>query len=317
MDEMGYYYPADFLNREQLHTRALRGFLNRAGRRDLEAVPESFREIAHMKMFNYASLDIRVIPECINLLTGCTFFGLLSCRLDRDDSFPDTFWQLTGLENLILRDCALTYIPSGISSGIGQLSSLTVLGLSVNNLVSLPDEIYQLPNLKVLFLNDNKLESISEEIGKLTNLTKLDVQNNRLKSLPKSIGKLINFVEPNDYVLEYGLWIQDNPLTSLPDSIRKVKHALNNYSVKQYELLLEDVEYRVEQRVQRRLVILLAKPAPPSDEDDEEAVEKHYNQAIYQVLQDSILRIKIAKYISYDSCADNNNNNNNNKCILS
>ena len=62
-------------------------------------------------------------------------------------------------------------------------------------------------------------------------------------------------------------------------------------------MLLEDVEYRVTQRVQRRLVILLAKAGPTLDEDDEVAVEKHYNQAKYQVLQDPDLRIKIAKYI--------------------
>jgi len=122
-----------------------------------------------------------------------------------------------------------------------------------------------------------------------------------LKKLPKSIGKLINLQEADKYN-DGGLNIYGNPLTSLPDSIRKVKHALNEddkNSKKEYKLLLEDVETRAAQRLQRRLVILLAKPAPPLDEDDEEAVEKHYNQAKYQVLQDPDLRIKIAKYIDW------------------
>ena len=99
-----------------------------------------------------------------------------------------------------------------------------------------------------------------------------------------------------------GLRISSNPLTSLPDSIRKVKHVLNVNVKKEYKLLLEDVETRMEQRVQLRLVVLLAKPAPIDDENnsyDEEAVGKHYNQAKYQVLQDPDLRIKIAKYIDW------------------
>ena len=127
----------------------------------------------------------------------------------------------------------------------------------------------------MLHLHCNKLEYISEEIGKLTNLTKLFVHDNQLKSLPKSIGNLVNL--END-----GLEIHCNPLIkSLPDSIRKIKHALSDYSKKEYKLLLEDVEYRVTQRVQRRLAILLAKAGPPLDEDDEEAVEKHYNPVSY------------------------------------
>ena len=58
--------------------------------------------------------------------------------------------------------------------------------------------------------------------------------------------------------------------------------------------MVDHAEYRVEQRVQRRLVIILAKPAPPLDEDDEKAVEKNYNQEIYKVLEDADLSIKIA-----------------------
>jgi len=107
-----------------------------------------------------------------------------------------------------------------------------------------------------LYLHYNKLESISEEIGKLTNLTHLYLHNNNLMKLPKSIGNLVNLKEAQ-------LRIHSNPLKSLPDSIRKVEHALDSTSKSKYKLLLEDVEYRVTQRVQRRLVVLLAKAGPP------------------------------------------------------
>ena len=81
--------------------------------------------------------------------------------------------------------------------------------------------------------------------------------------MPKSIGNLVNL--END-----GLDIDNNPLIkSLPDSIRNIKHALRiparnsliNTNDDKYELnaMVDHAEYRVEQRVQRRLVIILAK----------------------------------------------------------
>jgi Leucine-rich repeat (LRR) protein len=243
------------MTRGQLEIRAIRKILDsgNVNRRNLPAVSESFEEIADdVTEIDIHSYDLRVVPECINRLTGCRCLNLGRCKLNRDDSFPDTLWQLTGLEILGLYLNNLTSIPSQI----GQLSSLTYLDLSYNILVSLPDEIYQLTNLTELVLYNNKLESISEEIGKLTKLTLLGLSSYQLKKLPKAIGKLVN-LENNR-----GLDIYGNPLTSLPDSIRKVKHALSNISKKEYKLLLEDVETRAAQRLQRRLVILLAKESP-------------------------------------------------------
>ena len=78
------------------------------------------------------------------------------------------------------------------------------------------------------------------------------------------------------------------------------------HSIVQHKSLLEDVKYRIEQRVQRRLVIITAKPAPNNDKDDsndEEAIKKHYNQAKYQVLQNPILSKLICHYIDYDYAA--------------
>jgi Leucine-rich repeat (LRR) protein len=242
----------DEMTRDQLDFRAIRMILDQLGRRNLPAVSASFGEIADRERINMSGSNLRVVPACINLLTGLRVLDLYKCKLNRDDSFPDTLGQLKGLVRLGLYGNNLTSIPSQI----GQLSSLTYLDLSYNILVSLPDEIYQLTNLTELVLYNNKLESISEEIGNLTNLTTLWISDNQITKLPKAIGKLVN-LENNR-----GLHIYGNPLTSLPDSIRKVKHALSNISKKEYKLLLEDVETRAAQRLQRRLVILLAKESP-------------------------------------------------------
>merc|ERR1712070_431457 len=104
-------------------------------RRNLPAVSASFREIADIERIDMFGYDLRVVPTCVNLLTGLRVLVLAYCGLNRDDSFPDTLWQLTGLERLYLSGNNLTSIPSGI----GQLSSLTILNLGYNNLVSLPD----------------------------------------------------------------------------------------------------------------------------------------------------------------------------------
>ena len=183
------------MRRDQLEIHAIRKILDseNVNRRNLPAVPDSFNQIKDVEVINmlinmYGSDILGVVPECINLLTGLRVLDLYKCKLNRDDSFPDTLWQLKGLVRLGLYGNNLTSIPSQI----GQLSSLTYLDLCYNNLVSLPDEIYQLTNLTKLNLHGSKLESISEEIGKLTNITSLNLYDNNLMKLPKSIGNLVN-----------------------------------------------------------------------------------------------------------------------------
>ena len=68
----------------------------------------------------------------------------------------------------------------------------------------------------------------------------------------------------------------------------------------------------------------MAKPAPPLDEDDEEAVEKHYNQAKYQVLLKPELVKMICEYMDWKindvkNNVENNKSKNNkskNKCCV-
>ena len=109
--------PFDELTPAQWQTRAIEMFLERAGRSDLQAVPDSFRTIANVEGINLYDANLRVVPDCINLLTGLRELYLGKCRLNRDDSIPDTLWQLTGLEELDLYVNNLTSIPSQI----GQL----------------------------------------------------------------------------------------------------------------------------------------------------------------------------------------------------
>ena len=110
----------DEMTRDQLDIRAIRMILDshNVNRRNLPAVSASFSEIADIEKIVMFGDDLRVVPACINLLTGLRVLHLRGCKLNSDDSFPDTLWQLTGLERLILWDNNLTSIPSQI----GQLS---------------------------------------------------------------------------------------------------------------------------------------------------------------------------------------------------
>ena len=130
----------------------------------------------------------------------------------------------------------------------------------------------------------------------VSSLTELIVSNNQLIKLPKSIGKLVNLGN------NYGeLNIYNNPLTSLPDSIRKVKHALSAGSKKEYKLLLEDVETKAALRLQRRLVILLAKEPKAvystGKKSTRQATKNKNQPLIFKVLKESKLMKMICQYI--------------------
>ena len=68
--------------------------------------------------------------------------------------------------------------------------------------------------------------------------------------------------------------------------------------------MVDHAEYRVEQRVQRSLVIITAKTGPPLDEDDDEAIVKHYNQAKYLVLLKPELVKMICEYMDWKPFKD-------------
>jgi len=192
--------------------------------------------------------------------------------------------------------------------------------LGGNNLEFISEDIGNLTNLIVLKLHENKLTVLPESIGNLKNLNRLFINSNQLTKLPKSIGNLTNIPEYYDeyvffeydgaYVHEFnGLLMHENPFTSLPDSIAKVMHAIDLDSKYQYKSLIEDVYERIAQRVQRRLVILLAK-APIIRTTTEITRDASGNilttvQTLrsgspkYEVLQTPKLAKRIAEYIDY------------------
>ena len=102
----------------------------------------------------------------------------------------------------------LSSLPQGIFQG---LSNLQTLRLEENNLSSLPQGIFQgLSNLQSLQLYNNNLSSLPQGIFQgLSNLEELTLHNNNLSSLPQGIFQGLSNLRR--------LLLQNNNLSSLPE----------------------------------------------------------------------------------------------------
>ena len=132
--------------------------------------------------------------------------GFTSHYNDKFSELPESIGNLTNLTSLNLSANELSELPESI----GNLTNLTSLELCDNSLSELPESIGNLTNLTSLNLNENSLSELPESIGNLTNLTWLELCDNSLSELPKSIGNLTNLTS---------LDVESNELNELPDSI--------------------------------------------------------------------------------------------------
>jgi len=114
--------------------------------------------------------------------------------------------SLSGETALFLNYLGIKRLPEKLF----ELTQLTDLNLSGNELEILPDDISRLTNLRVLDLAGNLLTQLPETIGSLSQLKHLDLAYNRLKHLPKTFKQLTH--------LEY-LDCCSNQLNQLPKNL--------------------------------------------------------------------------------------------------
>ncbi|XP_059933747.1 leucine-rich repeat and calponin homology domain-containing protein 4 isoform X1 [Mesoplodon densirostris] len=124
---------------------------------------------------------------------------------NRFPEVPEAACQLVSLEGLSLyHNCLRCLNPA-----LGNLTALTYLNLSRNQLSSLPPYICQLP-LRVLIVSNNKLGALPPDISALGSLRQLDVSSNELPSLPAELCGLPSLRDLN---------VRRNQLSALPDEL--------------------------------------------------------------------------------------------------
>ena len=107
-------------------------------------------------------------------------FGLGECVDDIEVELWGECYNIEETANLSLSNSGLT---GGIPPEIGNLTNLTGINLSDNQLTSIPESIDNLSNLISLNLENTNLTTIPESIGNLSSLQSLKLMSNQLTSL--------------------------------------------------------------------------------------------------------------------------------------
>ncbi|KAJ9457436.1 Plant intracellular Ras-group-related LRR protein 5 [Diplonema papillatum] len=110
------------------------------------------------------------------------------------------------------------YQLSSLPPSIGNLTSLTWLNLSYNNLEALPSEIGKLRHLERLHVNNNRLSELPHEIWNLKQLQELQADTNHIKALPSGVLEMRSLRT---------LFVHNNPLLRPDDVADEASMKLN------------------------------------------------------------------------------------------
>ncbi|EGC39625.1 hypothetical protein DICPUDRAFT_147550 [Dictyostelium purpureum] len=210
----------------------------------------------------------------------------------------DSFEKISKLEQLIMFNNNLTYIPTTIETlrnltildlshnrledtcrEMGNLKSLRELYLS-NNLLSRFPTTGNLINLKKLVLDNNKISTIPPEcVEPLSQLQTLDLSFNKIEGIGSCIQRLKNLKQlnlshnelidiPNSLrhlVKLHSLSLDYNQISVLPDKIvaslpRLAKLTISNNKIKSLPYAINNLESLIELNASNNLMELLPEP---------------------------------------------------------
>jgi hypothetical protein len=105
---------------------------------------------------------------------------------------PDSVWEQTGLETLVLADNALTEV----SRQIGRLKTLRMRDLGHHKLAEVPETLGELDGLTdFLYLHDNRLSRLPASVGKLTRLRYLNISEIAFEVFPECVSRMSGLID--------------------------------------------------------------------------------------------------------------------------
>ncbi|HEY1170658.1 MAG TPA: COR domain-containing protein [Verrucomicrobiae bacterium] len=135
--------------------------------------------------------------------------GRWSVKTPKLTELPEALGQLTHLSSLDLSNNQLAALPEWL----GHLTQLRSLDLSGNQLSGLPESLGHLTQLQSLNLSDNGLRMLPPYLGQFDQLKSLELRNNELITLPETLGQLTQLQSLN---------VSDNKLKSIPEWISQL-----------------------------------------------------------------------------------------------
>ena len=133
---------------------------------------------------NLSKLQLQDIPEEVNALTGLKAINLRGNNMGAIRSDLFTFLPQLTVINLSLN--AFSYCPDNI----GQLSMLTRIVLSDNQLSSLPIDLFAMPKLTELYAERNYIRELPKGISVALNMIKLMLAGNQLTYISDEVGEM-------------------------------------------------------------------------------------------------------------------------------
>ncbi|KAK4470389.1 hypothetical protein MN116_005949 [Schistosoma mekongi] len=222
----------------------------------LNYIPENLTQLKRLRELYLSRNYFREIPQGLFTLSNTLEYLDLSDNklIGKEDKLvllPDNFGEnFQMLKILKLSSMNLTSLQNGVLCGMNQLK---LLDMSKNKISQLPDDINSLNSLEELFLSENMLTSLPNTICQLKELKTLDLSYNQLLDLPGNLYLLRNLQLSHLYkgLNRAGLWLQGNPLTSIPQSVWKTTDT------KRIWKYLEDQKLKELSNVQPTKIIII------------------------------------------------------------
>ncbi|HAS43487.1 MAG TPA: hypothetical protein DCS93_23610 [Microscillaceae bacterium] len=185
------------------------------GRNPIEQLPDNIGQLPNLERLNLTYTKLKALPTSIGQLTKLTSLSLFGVDLE---TLPDEVQALTHLETLFISDCQnFKKLPDDLSN----MTGLRDLMLKNCNLEEIPKEVFTLPNLQFLRLENNHLTHIPEKLMQMKHLKGLFLGNNKINVLPA-------FLSAKEWLT---IDLSSNPiaLTSFPENFGDFQLA--NFSV--------------------------------------------------------------------------------------